>query len=323
ALVCIDIFSRFVYTEPLKTKESAEVALAFQRILRRARGATAIRGKTAAAPKEVSTDTGAEFRGAFSELLEKHGITQRFKEQINHLAVVDAAIRTLKTTMAKEMTAKGSDSWVKALAAATKAYNANSHSALMGTAPADVSKTPVLQYALEKQSGLDEAHNSDLHTSRVAKLRAAGAFRLVLPRSTWVRSGQPRYSEKVYELDHFVGTDVVATDGTRRPVRDALAVPRGSQEVKVPRELKGGRPIRDEGAKLALRPFATALRGFLGPTGSLTLQGAGTKLRGVPGFSAAMAEQRIAGNGALKRFLALFPEFKVEGVAPKATVRLA
>ena len=77
------------------------------------------------------------------------------------------------------------------------------------------------------------------------------------------------------------GTDVVSTDGTVSKVRDALAVPSGSAGVVVPRELRPGRPIRDEGAKAALRPFAVALRGWLGPGGeeSLTLQGAGTMLR--------------------------------------------
>ena len=312
-LVVIDVFSRFLYAEPLKTKEAAEVAQAFERILRRA----------GALPKELSTDSGAEFKGPFSEMLRRRGISQRYKEQINHLAVVDAAIRTLKDTLKKDMTAKSSDSWLDSLPAAVKAYNANSHAAIMNTAPEDVKNTPVLQYELEKQSGLDAAHNAKVHQDRMVRLRSAGAFRLVMPRSTWVRSGQPRYSEKVYELDHFVGPDVVAKDGTRRPVRDALPVPRGSQDVQVPRELKGGRPIRDEGARAALRPFATALRGFLGPTGSLTLQGAGTKLRGVPGFAEAMAQQRITGIGALVRFLALFPEFVVEGKAPKASVRLA
>jgi hypothetical protein len=57
--------------------------------------------------------------------------------------------------------------------------------------------------------------------------------------------------------------------------------------------------------------------------GSITLQMAGTRLRAIPGFSNAMAEQRLAGIGALKRFLDLFPEFVLEGRAPKATVRLA
>ena len=54
----------------------------------------------------------------------------------------------------------------------------------------------------------------------------------------------------------------------------------------------------------------------------MTLQGAGIKLRGVPGFSEAMEEQRITGIGAFQRFLDLFPEFEVTGKAPKASVQL-
>ena len=72
---------------------------------------------------------------------------------------------------------------------------------------------------------------------------------------------------------------------------------------------------------MALIPVVEALKGLLG-SGSLTLQGAGTKLRQVPGFAAKMAEQRIQGIGALQRCIALFPEFVIEGQAPHARVRL-
>ena len=127
---------------------------------------------------------------------------------------------------------------------------------------------------------------------------------------------------QVHKYSHIFGADVVGDDGTAVSVRNALPVQLGSKDVVAPRELKPGRPIRDEGAKAALGPFAAALRGFLGPDGSLTLQGAGIKLRAVPGFSEAMEEQRITGIGAFQRFLDLFPEFDVIGRAPKASVRL-
>ena len=82
-----------------------------------------------------------------------------------------------------------------------------------------------------------------------------------------------------------------------------------------------GRPRRGTGAKAAVAPFATPLRGILGD-GAITLQMAGTRLRAIPGVSEAMVEQRLAGNGTFQRFLDLVPEFEVEGRAPKATVRL-
>ncbi len=132
-------------------------------------------------------------------------------------------------------------------------------------------------------------------------------------------AGQPRYSKKGCEFLHVHGQDGKATDGTTAPIRDTLQVPLGSGDVKVPRELKTGRPIRDEGARQALRPFAAALRGSLGPDGHLMLQGARTKLRATASFSEAMTEQRITGIGALQRFLDLFPECNVEGRAPQAS----
>ena len=111
---------------------------AFNRIQRAARGSVRIKGRSQAIPNEVSTDTGAEFKGVFSQMLENEGISQRFKEATNSLAVVDAAIRTIKTTIAKTMVDTSDDSWAKALPAAVKAHNSNSHPALLGSPPEDV-----------------------------------------------------------------------------------------------------------------------------------------------------------------------------------------
>jgi hypothetical protein len=322
ALLCVDIFSRFAYAEPLQGKTSTEVAAAFQRILQRVRTTRATGKKAAGKPKEVSTDSGNEFKGAFSEMLSRLGIAQSWKTSTNSLAVVDATTRTLKDIMKKDMTAQKSESWVDALPKAVAAYNANSHGGILNSAPEDVPKSKVLQYELERRAGYDQAQNTRAHAARVQRLQNAGAFRVALPRSTWTRTAQPRYSDKVYQLDFVSGQEAVATDGSRHPVRDVLPVPVGSVDVQVPRELRGGRPTRDGDAKAALQPFATALRGMLGG-GSITLQMTGTRLRAIPGFSDAMAAQRLTGIGALKRFLDLFPEFVVEGRAPKATVRLA
>ncbi len=63
-LICIDIFNRFAYVEPLKTKEQAEVTEAFQRIQRAARGRLA--GKGRVIPSNVTTDSGADFKRPFS-----------------------------------------------------------------------------------------------------------------------------------------------------------------------------------------------------------------------------------------------------------------
>ena len=70
-----------------------------------------------------------------------------------------------------------------------------------------------------------------------------------------------------------------------------------------------------------LQRYATILRRALEKE-PLTLQKAGMKMRAQAGFSEAMGDAMITGVGAFKRFLDLFPEFAVEGRAPKAVVRL-
>ena len=72
-----------------------------------------------------------------------------------------------------------------------------------------------------------------------------------------------------------------------------------------------------------MNDHATALNGFLRSEG-LTLQGAGTKLRKVPGFTEAMAAAKITGVGAMERFIKLFPDmFVLEGEAQRKRVRRA
>ncbi len=62
----------------------------------------------------------------------------------------------------------------------------------------------------------------------------------------------------MHHFSHIFGADVVGEDGAAVSVRNALPVPL----------LASSSPAdpSDTGAKAALGPFATALRGFLGPT---------------------------------------------------------
>ncbi len=140
------------------------------------------------------------------------------------------------------MTDTGTGSWSKVVSPVVKAYNANSRSALMNSASEDVKDTPILQYELEKQSSYDDARDANINgKSRIAKLRGAyGAFRILLPCSTWSRAGQPKHSEKVYDVSHICGVDVKAVCGIATPIRGTLPVPLGSTDLNVPRELKAG-----------------------------------------------------------------------------------
>jgi hypothetical protein len=126
----------------------------------------------------------------------------------------------------------------------------------------------------------------------------------------------------VHEIKEFVGPHVVATNGTRVPVREAHLVKKATAvDVQIPRALQGRRSVLDASQKVALKPYAVALRGFMGGA-SMSTQAAGIKLRSVPGFPEAMVQQKLVGTGAFQKFLGLFPEyFEIEGVAPKAVFK--
>ena len=101
-------------------------------------------------------------------------------------------------------------------------------------------------------------------------------------------------------------------------MRDTLPVGTASKETKAPADL--GNTAKTEAQQSSLKTFAQALNGFLGAEG-LTLQGAGTKLRKVPGFTQAMEQAKVTGVGALERFIRLYPEmFVIEGEAQKKRV---
>lgn len=202
---------------------------------------------------------------------------------------------------------------------AVKAHNANSHEHLMGAAPADVKGNLVLQYSLEKYAGVDAAKNVERHMARTEELRKNGAFRVLLPGKMFARTTTAKWSNEVHKVRQIIGTEVEDEKGQRFLVRHVLPVPANSKDAKAAAD--AGTEAKRWEAREQLTLFAQALIGMLGDEG-LSLQGAGSKLRQVPGFSQAMVEAKLTGVGALERFIRLFPDvFAVEGEAQKKRVR--
>jgi hypothetical protein len=310
-LVVTDVFSRFVWAVPLKDKSQNTVTTAFGGLLT----------SSGVQPTEVDSDGGAEFSGIFDKFLLDKGIAHRMKnpKQVNALAIVDSTIKKLKDTMKQEMAEAGTGIWLSSLSGAVKAANGNSNDYLMGSRPSDVKGSAALQYTLKKQAGRDAMQNNKANVDRIVALREAKAFRVLLPTATWQRTTMAKWSNEVHQVVKFIGAEVVDENGKRFPLRETLPVVSTSVDAQAPADLRG--QSKQFQQRDALSEFATALTGFLGAAG-LTLQGVGTKLRKVPGFGETMATQKITGNGAMERFLALFPDlFVLEGEAQRKRVR--
>ena len=121
ALVVIDVASRYKDAEALTSKESQEVAKAFDKIYSR----------KLKWPKRIMVDPGKEFMGYVTKLMESHNVKIQRSEAGNHRAqaFVERANRTLGERLfshqyAQEMVSEGrSRVWVKRLPAVMKALN--------------------------------------------------------------------------------------------------------------------------------------------------------------------------------------------------------
>ena len=121
ALVVIDVASRYKDAEALTSKESQEVAKAFEKIYKR----------KLKWPKRIIIDPGKEFMGYVTKLMERHNVKIQRSEAGNHRAqaFVERANRTLGERLfshqySQEMVSEGrSRVWVNRLPSVMKALN--------------------------------------------------------------------------------------------------------------------------------------------------------------------------------------------------------
>lgn len=220
ALVAVDNYDRTIFTQPMQNKTADTALEAFRNI---------IRANGNVMPKEVTADLGNEWALLEQEIASKGGILRKKNmRSANTLAIIDRVVGKLKSILS----GYSLTDWSGALGKATAAYNDNTHSYLMGSAPNDVKGSAELQYELDKQNGIDLKHNNDKWRAKAGKLRDAGAFRIPRPRDTWERIDAPKFGGEVHDVVEFKGANV--GDGTKSyPVKTSLAVPVGSADIDI------------------------------------------------------------------------------------------
>lgn len=129
-LIVIDIFSKFLWMQPLKDKKGESVTAAFKNILREGRHPTRIR-----------SDKGQEFRSrAFNAILNEENIDHLYAQNTEVKAnYAERVIKTIKTKMYRYITYKQSYRYVDKLQDFARNYNATYHRTI-GMAPVKVSK---------------------------------------------------------------------------------------------------------------------------------------------------------------------------------------
>ncbi|MEW8547031.1 MAG: transposase family protein [Candidatus Thiodiazotropha sp.] len=119
-LLVIDVFSKFVWTFPLKHVRGYDVARAFEQI-----------GKDGRRPEKLRSDMGSEFKSSiFEKLLKSKGIEHFYSLNETKAAVAERAIKTIKSRIARYMTTKQTHRWIDNLNDITESYNRTYHRSL-------------------------------------------------------------------------------------------------------------------------------------------------------------------------------------------------
>ena len=150
-LTVIDIFSRYAYARPLKSKSGPDVALALESIFK----------ENGVTPRLLQTDQGLEFYNQHvRNVLDKYGIELFSIYSDKKAAIVERFNRTLKTRMYRAFTYQGNYRWLELLPKLIESYNHSYHRSIK-TMPANINKMNETNVWSEQYSDLKEANKND------------------------------------------------------------------------------------------------------------------------------------------------------------------
>jgi len=130
-LFCIDVFSRYAWAVPLKTKLGSEIVRAFQEIF----------NKSGRKPQKLNTDQGTEFiNKEFQNFLKLNNIDFFTSVGDTKAAICERLNRTIKTKMWRYFTWKNTRRYIDILPQLMKSYNNSVHRTI-GIEPINVNST--------------------------------------------------------------------------------------------------------------------------------------------------------------------------------------
>ena len=119
-LLVIDIFSRYVWIEPLKNKTNSDVIDGFEKIFRQGY-----------IPRRLRTDQGTEFLGQIMQPFYKHyNITHFVSYNDQKANYAERAIKTIKSKLGRYMAYHHSGRYIDSLEDIVHSYNATHHASI-------------------------------------------------------------------------------------------------------------------------------------------------------------------------------------------------
>lgn len=202
ALIIIDIFTKYVWYAPLKTKKGEEIAENLNTIISK--------NSFYGPPRNIHSDKGKEFiNSTCKNLYRKYDITYYHTESETKASIVERVIRTLKEKLFKKFTSVGSYEWVKSLAECVKKYNNSKHSTT-NMKPVDVRSKS------DAKKVFSYIFHSDLYSkskcwNKITKpvktvFKIGDYVRISRYKDTFEKGYTPNWSTKIYVIEKIFKT---------------------------------------------------------------------------------------------------------------------
>ncbi len=187
---CIDAFSRYAFSVPIKKKTGTEICEAFEKILQMGYGSC----------KYIECDSGTEFKNKhFVELLGKHNIKIYFNFSDKGACLVERYNRTLMTRLYKYMAHSKTKKYIDILQDVVDSYNHSFHRTLK-CAPADVDEY--------NEADVWRTINQDLFDRKKEKpaFQIGDYARVKQSKGTFSKGYEQTFSDKCYRITEIINS---------------------------------------------------------------------------------------------------------------------
>ena len=212
-MIVIDIFSRYVWVVPLKSKQAREVTEGMSDLLK----------KLSRKPKVFQSDSGSEYKNhVFKAMLKRQGIVQLFALNETKASLAERVIKTLKMRLYRYMLKHVTYRYLDVLDKVVASYNRTQHRSL-GRSPASVdrdneSEVRLDQYLIRKKTKAPKLKQTftfkEGDTVRVSHLRRAFDREYQEKWSGEIFTIEKRYwsqGHDVYRLKDYGGESIEGT----------------------------------------------------------------------------------------------------------------
>ena len=189
-LTCLDVFSRKLFVEILKTKSEKDMVAAFERLFKRTEP-----------PKSCQTDKGLEFTSKIVQKVFKRNNVHFFTTQNENIksSLVERVHRTILERVHRYFTRKGTYKYIDVLPRIVDNYNNTKHSAI-GAAPNSV--TFKNQAKLWRHLYADDlaALRKTVAKKRKAKLVVGDEVKITIAKTAFTKGYRGSWSDEIFTV---------------------------------------------------------------------------------------------------------------------------